>query len=125
MRPSRPIFPRGGLGLLLALLAATATATVTGCQPGAGNGAGSPPAADADAAPRPAPVELRRVSDEIQHRVTAYTKTHDTSYSFGVYIDSGIGRVILETDAPASVTDHLVGSDADLVQIRRERVEDY
>ncbi|ABW14941.1 hypothetical protein Franean1_5589 [Parafrankia sp. EAN1pec] len=121
----RPIFHRGGLGFLLAVLAATGAACQPGPVRGPGGGADSPPAADTDATPRPDPADLRRVSAEIERRVTAYAQAHDTSYSFGVYIDSGIGRVILETDAPANVTDQLVGADADLVQIRREKVEDY
>lgn len=43
----------------------------------------------------------------IQRRIAKYVADNGTSYTFGSYLDSDTGRIVLDTDAPASVVDGL------------------
>ncbi|MFJ9027122.1 hypothetical protein ACIRQP_01095 [Streptomyces sp. NPDC102274] len=44
---------------------------------------------------------------EIQRRIANYVDTHGTTYTFGSYVDHTTGKIVLETDAPASLVSTL------------------
>jgi hypothetical protein len=56
----------------------------------------------ADAAPG-----ATKALEAIQRRIERYVDKHGTRHTFASYIDSDTGRIVLETDAPASVVDDL------------------
>lgn len=67
----------------------------------------------------------------IQHRIAEYVADHGASHTFASYLDSDTGRIILETDAPASVMSGLTSmSDPDQrrevsrAQVRRSAISD-
>ena len=39
----------------------------------------------------------------IQQRIANYVEKHGTKYTFATYLDSDTGRIVLDTNAPASV----------------------
>jgi hypothetical protein len=53
------------------------------------------------------PVGASAALKEIQARISRYVAAHTTHPSFGSYIDHTTGRIILETDAPASLVSAL------------------
>lgn len=67
----------------------------------------------------------------IQRRIANYVEDHGTSYTFGSYLDSDTGRIVLDTDAPASVVSGLTSmSDPDQrrevskAHVRRSAISD-
>jgi hypothetical protein len=69
----------------------------------------------------------------IQTRIARYVAAHGTAYTFGSYVDSATGRIVLDTDAPASVVSSLTDMSgaataerqaASQVQLRRKAVTD-
>lgn len=134
-----------------AVLVATA-AVVTGLvAAGAPAQAGqSSPKAPLKASARPAPASQRpdrlpvralpaasvatqQALSGIQSRVRTYVAAHGTRYTFGTYRDALTGRVVMDTNAPASVVSTLTaprgltnvrGATAPRVQVHRQRVSD-
>jgi hypothetical protein len=94
--------------LALALVAAVASAPAHA----AGKPAGSPgnAALGADQAPDrnahgvDASPAADRALEKIQARIAKHVAKHGTKYSFASYLDSDTGRIVLDTDAPASLT---------------------
>jgi hypothetical protein len=43
----------------------------------------------------------------IQKRIARYVATHGTTYAFASYVDSASGKIVLDTDAPASLVSSL------------------
>jgi hypothetical protein len=67
----------------------------------------------------------------IQRRITNYVADHGTSYTFASYLDSDTGRIVLDTNVPASVVAGLTSmSDPDRrrevgkAQVRRATISD-
>jgi len=69
----------------------------------------------------------------IQARIADYVATHGTAYTFGSYVDSTTGEIVLETDAPASLVASLTDltgapsanmQAAQQVQVRRTSTTD-
>jgi hypothetical protein len=44
----------------------------------------------------------------LQRRIAAHVASHGTAYTFGSYLDAVTGKIVLETNAPASVVSSLV-----------------
>ena len=134
---------RAALALLaLALVAALASAPAqAGADPGGPNkqtgtptnaSVGSDQAPDrsgrgeADASPA-----ATRALKGIQQRIANYVAKHGTKYTFASHLDSDTGRIVLETNAPASVMEGLTSmSDAEQrrevgkAQVRRATISD-
>jgi hypothetical protein len=101
--------------LVGAVIAATAALTVLGASPAQG-APGKPDVGAAAAA-----VDQSNAPDRaggakvvsspaaasalaaIQARIARYVAAHGTKYTFGSYVDSATGRIVLDTDAPASL----------------------
>jgi hypothetical protein len=60
----------------------------------------------------------------IQSRIATFVRANGTKHTFGSYLDSATGKVVVETDAPDSVVAPLVGTAASGVQVRRAVVAD-
>ncbi len=102
-----------------ALVAATAALTVLGTVPAhaaPGRDKPVPPATakvddslapDRGAAARAASPGAAAALAAIQTRIANYVARHGTAYTFGSYVDAGTGRIVLDTDAPASVVSSL------------------
>lgn len=72
-----------------------------------------------------------RALTAIQRRIAKYVADHGASYTFASYLDSDTGRIVLDTDAPASVVEGLTSmSDPDQrrevsrAQVRRAATSD-
>ena len=72
-----------------------------------------------------------RALKRIQKRTATYVADHGTEYTFATYLDSDTGRIVLDTDAPASVMAKLTStSDPDQrrevarAQVRRTTISD-
>jgi hypothetical protein len=68
--------------------------------------------------------ELKASAASVSTRVTSYVKSKGTRYTFGTYADPATGKVVLETDAPASVTTSLVGTLGKQTTVRHLKTED-
>jgi hypothetical protein len=142
-RPSIRINSRSRLLAALALLAFAVAAALAsaparaGADPGdAKNATGSPAAVGADQAPdRTARGQVAPAASQaltaIQRRIADYVEKHGTSHTFASYLDSDTGRIVLETNAPASVLSDLTSmSDPDKqrevgkAQVRRSTISD-
>lgn len=122
-RLSNPIDPlRSRLRAMLALLAfgvaalASAPAYAGADAGDAGKAAGTPGNAPvaADQAPdrsargrAAASPAAGQALTAIQRRIAKYVADHGTSHTFASYLDSDTGRIVLDTDAPASVVSGL------------------
>lgn len=69
----------------------------------------------------------------VQQRIKAYVTKNGTDYTFGSYLDSSSGKIVLETNAPASVVNSLLNLSgassaqalvAKQAQVRRTTVSD-
>lgn len=69
----------------------------------------------------------------IQTRIARYVATHGTRYTFGSYVDPATGKIVLDTDAPASLVSSLTNLSgaapaqrqaASQVQLRRKTTTD-
>jgi hypothetical protein len=102
---------RAALALLgFALLAALASTPAhagqdkpTGPPAKAGVGADQAPDRNARAGADASPAATRALK-VIQQRIANYVADHGRNYTFASYLDSDTGRIVLDTDAPASVT---------------------
>lgn len=104
---------------LVAALALAALATVPAQAGAASPDASKPPAspASAAAAATQAPDRAVRVAaaspaatkalSAIQQRIAQYVARRGANYSFGSYLDSATGRIVLSTDAPGSLVSQL------------------
>jgi hypothetical protein len=134
---------RAALALIaLALVAALASAPAqASADPGGGSKpTGSPAnaAVGADQAPdrsarggANASPAAGRALKAIQQRIANYVADHGTKYTFATYLDSDTGRIVLDTNAPASVMSGLTRmSDPDeqrevgKAQVRRTTISD-
>jgi len=79
------------------------------------------------------PAAVTAALTTIQARIANYVATHGTAYTFGSYLDSVTGRIVLDTDAPAGLVSsltNLAGATAaqiqavGQVQVRRTTVRD-
>jgi hypothetical protein len=127
--------------LAFALAAALVSAPAHAADAGAGNKpTGSPanPGLGADQAPdrsargragtSPAASQALNL---LQRRIANYVADHGTSYTFASHLDSDTGRIVLDTNAPASVVSKLTSmSDPDQrrevgkAQLRRTAISD-
>ncbi|ABW14943.1 hypothetical protein Franean1_5591 [Parafrankia sp. EAN1pec] len=97
------------------------------------------PAADATFATDQVAADLAATSSTVGSKVVSFVQTKGTSYTFGVYADPDLGKVIVETDAPArdvaardvaardvAARDvaALLGKDASQVVVRKGKVTD-
>jgi hypothetical protein len=93
-----------------------------GDKPGGTAGIGNAVPADV-AAGVAAPAVSRAVSQAsatIQSRIADFVAVHGTKSSFGVYVDRGVGKVIVQTDAPGAVVSSLVSTFGAMVEVRTE-----
>ncbi|MEJ3743626.1 hypothetical protein WEI85_10085 [Actinomycetes bacterium KLBMP 9797] len=116
-----------------AAVAATVVLTVLGtgaarAAPDGGKGAGRPLAAPLDNSLAPDFGARAKVTASpaasaalatIQGRIADYVAKNGTGYTFGSYLDSTTGRIVLETDAPAGVVAAL--TDLSGVSVTRAR----
>ncbi len=107
--------------LLVCALAALASAPSfagaagkpAGAQGAAGAGADRAPDRSARGRATASPAAARALAT-IQRRIADYVADNGTSYTFGSYMDSDTGQIVLDTDAPASVVSQLTSmSDAE------------
>jgi hypothetical protein len=92
-----------------------------------GTSASSVVAADAGAAAlAPAAVSsaVRQASSTLQSRVVSFVKANGTKHTFATYTNELTGKVVLETDASASVVSSLVGSLGGVVEVRKAKLTD-
>jgi hypothetical protein len=68
--------------------------------------------------------DVSRASSALQSRIVDFVRAHGTKYTFGSYVDSATGRVILETDAPSDVVSSLVSASDALVEVREQAISD-
>ena len=109
MSRSRLLAALALLAFALAAALATAPANASGSKP-----AGSPvnprlsaaQAPDRAAGSRVASPAATQALTAIQRRIAGYVAAHGTSHTFASYLDSS-GRVVVDTDAPASVVSGL------------------
>lgn len=117
----------------LFVIAATAVALAAGPAQGASLpdtpgklGDQRPVAADLAAGKAASAVSpaISQASATIQSRIVQHVQSQGTKYTFGAYADALSGKVVIETDAPSDVVASLVGTNADLVEVREQTVTD-
>ena len=128
---------RAALALLaFALVAAVASAPAhaagkpTGSPANAAVGADQAPDSSASGAANASPA-AKGALKAIQQRISNYVEKHGTKYTFASHLDSDTGRIVLDTNAPASVRAGLTSlSDPDerrevgKAQIRQTTISD-
>ncbi|MCW2701080.1 MAG: hypothetical protein JWQ45_2615 [Blastococcus sp.] len=123
------------VAVLLGLLLSTTSASGAPGKPGPGPGgtASSSSAPEHGVTARALPAGASNALTAIQKRIAAYVAGNGTAYTFGSYVNPATGRIVLETNAPASVVSTLVGSSglaaaearaAGQVQLRRVATSD-
>ena len=132
---------RAALALLAFALVALASAPAhAGADPGGSKPTGTPAnaALGSDQAPdrsargtANASPAAARALNAIQRRIANYVERHGTKYTFATHLDSDTGRIVLDSDAPASVMAGLTSmSDPDQrrdvgrAQVRRATISD-
>ena len=70
------------------------------------------------------PEAVRLASATIQSRILNFVSLNGTKNTFGAYVDPSIGKLVVQTDAPAEVVSSLVGTFRDQVEVRKERISD-
>jgi hypothetical protein len=70
------------------------------------------------------PEAVSVASATIQSRILNFVALNGTKHSFGAYIDRTIGKVVVQTDAPAEVVSSLVGTFREQVEVRKEAITD-
>ena len=132
---------RAALALLAFALVALASAPAhAGADPGESKPTGTPanaalgsdqaPDRSARGAANASPAAARALN-AIQRRIANYVERHGTKYTFATHLDSDTGRIVLDSDAPASVMAGLTSmSDPDQrrevgrAQVRRATISD-
>lgn len=82
------------------------------------------PAADATFATDQVAADLAATSSTVGSKVVSFVQAKGTSYTFDVYADPDLGKVVVETDAPARDVAALLGKDAGQVVVRKGKVTD-
>jgi len=76
--------------------------------PASGSASTDSSAPDAGASARSVPAGANEALAAIQRRIAAYVAHHGTALTFGSYVDASTGKIVLETNAPASLVSSLV-----------------
>jgi hypothetical protein len=76
--------------------------------PASGRASTDSSAPDAGMSARSAPAGANEALAAIQQRIAAYVAHHGTAHTFGSYVDAATGKIVLETNAPASLVSSLV-----------------
>ncbi|WP_235013896.1 S1 family peptidase [Parafrankia sp. Ea1.12] len=132
MRNSRSRLRWGGAGLAMAGFTVIASTIPVYAANSSGDSkatiavdnAVAAPAADATFATDQVAADLAATSSTIGSKVVSFVQAKGTSYTFGVYADPDLGKVIVETDAPARDVAALLGKDASQVVVRKGKVTD-
>jgi hypothetical protein len=126
MRLRRTFLTTGVVAAALAVTLGTAPANATG-KPDI-NSAPSGKSVPADQAAgitvQAVPEAVSLASATIQSRIINFVQANGTKSTFGAYVDRSIGKVVIETDAPAEVVSSMVGTYRDLVEVRKQTVSD-
>jgi hypothetical protein len=126
MRLRRTFLTTGVVAAALAVTLGTAPANATS-KPDT-NGAQSSKSVPADQAAgitvQALPQAVSLASATIQSRIINFVQANGTKSTFGAYVDRSIGKVVIETDAPAEVVSSMVGTYRDLVEVRKQTISD-
>jgi hypothetical protein len=127
MRLRRTFLTTGVVAAALAVALGTAPADAAS-KPDSNAPQGSSKSIPADQAAgstvQAVPQAVSLASATIQSRILNFVQANGTKSTFGAYIDRGIGKVVIQTDAPAEVVSSLVGTYRDQVEVRKQAISD-